>query len=778
MDLSLSNFARNNCARGNGGLSNCLRLLIATTTLILATTVMLCGSAIGQDADVPGMEELNKAFDKKINSTSTRDLDEVARLCEQAIKKGLEGDAAEQAKMLAKTAYYEHADQLANRIFSMTSETDPRWQRMRREALRRLEKTVKLDPDMASAYVLIARLNSLPRGDNEEGMDAAETAMDLIKDDNELLAQAVMAKVALTLAKVKNPESVVDDIMEDIDRAIELDPNNEQARFLRSKLLARTGKIAESLADLDAALANSNNAEAYKLEAQRLITNKQFAESPEMQAAALRYLDRAMEIKEEPKLLLTKAIVYQVMKSPEEALAAVDQHIEAEPENVRAYMLRSALNAEQKKLDDAIADLDKAAEINPDEVQIYSNRIGLHVLNEDLNAAIADCKSILQKKPGEYQYQRQLAGLYLTADRPLAAAKVVTEILKDHEDGVWEEERGIVGFQLAMRRLDSLRLRAGAYLNAGEHKKSIDDYELAVDMTDVIFDLQQQISPRMRAQLNMDDFEGDAGLLNNLAWALATSTVDELRDGDRAILLAEKAADLSDYKEAYILSTLASAYAEVGDFETAVEWSEKAVQRNQEEMEELEANETLDEAVKEEALAKSAEQLESLRKELASYQDEKPWRERQTTKEKLDDEDEESEEDESDEADDDSDEDSDDESDEDSDEDEGDDDTAGESKEEMKDELDADDGADDDAENSDSAEEEMEEKEEADEEDGAVEEDEGDEGEDDTESDDQESDDEIEEDEVEESDEDSNEESDSEESDSEESDSKESDSKE
>lgn len=626
MDLSLSSFARN---------------LIATTTLTLLSAALMCGSAIGQDAEVPGMKELDRAFDKKINSTSTRDLDEVARLCEQAIKKGLEGEAAEQAKMLAKTAYYEHADQLANRIFSMTGQTDPRWQRMRREALRRLEKTVELDPDMASAYVLMARLNSLPRGDNEEGMDAAQKAIKLIEDDDELLAQAIMAKVALTLAGIKNPDNIDDNIIEDIDRAIKLDPNNEQARFLRSKLLARSGKVTESLADLDAALANSKNANAYKLEANRLITNDQFPESPEMQAAALRYLKKAMELKADPKLLLTQAIVHQVMKNNKEALAAIDEHIKAEPDNMGAYLLRAGLNEEEENYDEAIEDLTKAAEIKPDEWSIYTNRIRLHELNEDLDAAIADCKTVLEKSPDEakFTFQYTLAVLYQRNERPLAAAKVVTETLKDYEDGVWENERDLVGFQMAMRRLQLLRLRAGAYLNSGEHKKAIDDYESAVDVTEVIYDLQQQISPRM--QLKME--EDEAGILNNLAWALATSTFDELRNGDRAIKLAEKAAEISDYKEAYILSTLASAYAEVGDFEQAIHWSEKAVKRNQEEMEEIEANDEIDEELKAAQLKNSAEQLESLKKELASYENGKPWRELQTSDEKIDEEDEEEE---------------------------------------------------------------------------------------------------------------------------------------
>jgi len=63
----------------------------------------------GKAEETPGLKELDKAFDLKISSKSTRDLDKVARLCEQAIEKGLNEAGEEQAKVLAKTAYYEHA---------------------------------------------------------------------------------------------------------------------------------------------------------------------------------------------------------------------------------------------------------------------------------------------------------------------------------------------------------------------------------------------------------------------------------------------------------------------------------------------------------------------------------------------------------------------------------------------------------------------------------------------------------------------------------------------
>jgi tetratricopeptide (TPR) repeat protein len=76
----------------------------------------------------------------------------------------------------------------------------------------------------------------------------------------------------------------------------------------------------------------------------------------------------------------------------------------------------------------------------------------------------------------------------------------------------------------------------------------------------------------------------DDSILNNFAWVL-TSPDDKLRDGQRAIKLATKACEVTAYKKAHILSTLAAAYAETGDFETALKWSNKAVELGVEEKE-------------------------------------------------------------------------------------------------------------------------------------------------------------------------------------------------
>lgn len=65
---------------------------------------------------------------------------------------------------------------------------------------------------------------------------------------------------------------------------------------------------------------------------------------------------------------------------------------------------------------------------------------------------------------------------------------------------------------------------------------------------------------------------------NSLAWFLCTAKFDEIRDGHVALEMATKACELTDYKAVTCLDTLAAAYAQLGDFESAVKWSNKTVQ--------------------------------------------------------------------------------------------------------------------------------------------------------------------------------------------------------
>jgi hypothetical protein len=66
--------------------------------------------------------------------------------------------------------------------------------------------------------------------------------------------------------------------------------------------------------------------------------------------------------------------------------------------------------------------------------------------------------------------------------------------------------------------------------------------------------------------------------LITLAWLLVAANKRELRDGRKAVELALKACELTEWKIPRYLETLAAAYARTGEFEQAVKWQEKAIE--------------------------------------------------------------------------------------------------------------------------------------------------------------------------------------------------------
>lgn len=74
--------------------------------------------------------------------------------------------------------------------------------------------------------------------------------------------------------------------------------------------------------------------------------------------------------------------------------------------------------------------------------------------------------------------------------------------------------------------------------------------------------------------------EIDSGHMNaevNLAWALATSSNESMRNGARAVRLAEDVARRAGHPNAIVLRTLASAYAETGRYSDAIETAQQAI---------------------------------------------------------------------------------------------------------------------------------------------------------------------------------------------------------
>jgi Flp pilus assembly protein TadD len=67
--------------------------------------------------------------------------------------------------------------------------------------------------------------------------------------------------------------------------------------------------------------------------------------------------------------------------------------------------------------------------------------------------------------------------------------------------------------------------------------------------------------------------------LNNLAWIFATDEAAQIRNGAEAVKLAERACELTEHKQAFLIGTLAAAYAEAGRFPEAVKTAQAAAER-------------------------------------------------------------------------------------------------------------------------------------------------------------------------------------------------------
>jgi len=66
-------------------------------------------------------------------------------------------------------------------------------------------------------------------------------------------------------------------------------------------------------------------------------------------------------------------------------------------------------------------------------------------------------------------------------------------------------------------------------------------------------------------------------LANTLAWLLATTPTDALRDGATAVTLAKHVAEMTMFQDPTTLCTLAAAYAETGDFTQAAQTAQRAL---------------------------------------------------------------------------------------------------------------------------------------------------------------------------------------------------------
>ncbi len=227
---------------------------------------------------------------------------------------------------------------------------------------------------------------------------------------------------------------------------------------------------------------------------------------------------------------------------------------------------------EQNKLDEAIAEYQKCLQIRPDDPEALNN-IGIALGKQNkLDEAIEVYRKCLQIRPGYPEALNNL-GIALSEQGKFdEAVECFTKVLRTKPDSFTAHTN--IGYALSLQgsldeavvhlaeaiRLNPRSAQAHYYLGQVMVQKR------KIDEAIVHFEEALQLKPNWIEPMN------------NLAWFLVISQETTIHNPDKAVRLARRVCELTNYKEPSLLDTLAAAYAAAGDFSKAIETAEKALE--------------------------------------------------------------------------------------------------------------------------------------------------------------------------------------------------------
>ena len=267
------------------------------------------------------------------------------------------------------------------------------------------------------------------------------------------------------------------------------------------------------------------------------------------------------------------------------------------PDCWMAYSNLGSFLSERGNTSEAIADFRKALELSPDQSKDHNN-LGKALVQEGrMSAAMEEFQTALKISPDSADAESNIGAALLQQGQTNQAISFLRKAIeKEPRRAEAHLNLGNALFQngeidpaiseytktleLPFDHAESHYSIANALRKKGDLRAAIAHYHQAIQIRPDYANAHNNLGNALRQQGQIEEAEheyqvaldSDPNLVlaqNNLAWLLATAADSRLRNGAKAVQLAEQAVVATDGNDPVMLHTLAAAYAEKGEFDKA-----------------------------------------------------------------------------------------------------------------------------------------------------------------------------------------------------------------
>jgi protein O-mannosyl-transferase len=316
-------------------------------------------------------------------------------------------------------------------------------------------------------------------------------------------------------------------------RVVQTHPKDADGYFNLGLALMKKGEVDEAAEQYRKALAlRPNLAIAHNNLGMALVEKGEVEE-------AIGHYRKALEIK--PRLADAQnnlGVALARQGKIEEAMAAWHRTLEIDPRYAKAHHNIGLAFAQQSHLDEAITQWQKAVALDAGFAEAHSNLATALAQMGRTDEAVAHLRKEADIEPHNGRAQFNLAAALVRQGH-------TNEAIAHYRTGLESEPQDVKA------RLQFVQ----ALTRKGRAREAVEQFEQAMAL--------EPVNPAFS---------------NELAWVLATCPDASVRNGSKAVELAQKSVELSGGSDPAMLDTLAAAFAEADDFPSAIKAARRALE--------------------------------------------------------------------------------------------------------------------------------------------------------------------------------------------------------